>query len=181
MPKTGRQKDERHSCPMPTDAFISQSAIPKYRAANLLHGRLIPSYRRNHARRIPPPCLSRKPRRLFPDEGPRSFKATVHIKTIQSFFYFRWYSVYFSGYAGLKLRTPIPSSRMWRFAFLKAVRIYRLVAGCRQPLNLPEGSPLDSRIVLGASLLARERQKDNEEKNHKIPVQTHRENNPGRR
>ena len=47
-----------------------------------------------------------------------------------------------------------------KFRFVKAVRIYRLVAGCRQPLQPAKGlHPLDALSALGASLLARMRQK----------------------
>ena len=47
-----------------------------------------------------------------------------------------------------------------KFRFVEAVRIYRLVAGCHQPLQPAKGlRPLDSLSALGASLLARMRQK----------------------
>ena len=47
-----------------------------------------------------------------------------------------------------------------KFRFVEAVKIYRLVAGCRQPLQPAKGlRPLDSLRALGASLLARQRQK----------------------
>ena len=63
--------------PTPTDGFISPigysknadrmisftcQPVSRYRTANFPHGRPIPSYRRNHARRIPSCCVSRKPR-----------------------------------------------------------------------------------------------------------------------
>ena len=47
-----------------------------------------------------------------------------------------------------------------KLRFVEAVRIYRLVAGCRQLLQPAKGlRPLDSLCALGASLLARQRQR----------------------
>ena len=47
-----------------------------------------------------------------------------------------------------------------KWHFVEAVRIYRLVAGCRQRFQPAKGlRPLDSLSALGASLLARKRLK----------------------
>ena len=74
--------------------------------------------------------------------------------------FFRWSWADFSEYACARFWKRSRFMPIGKFRFVEAVRIYRLVAGCRQPLQPAKGlRPLDSLSALGTSLLAHMRQK----------------------